>query len=65
MKIWILYAYDDPDDAAVLESFSSKPILSYILEAFGTGTALVEYDVVDDGKLINPVMVSPKERNKK
>jgi hypothetical protein len=64
MKLWVLYAYYDEDnDAPVLESFSEeegKPKLSYILEAFGTGTALVEYDIVE-GKLVNPVMVSPRK----
>ena len=63
MKVWVLYAYHDEDeDAPVLESFSAKPALSYILEAWGIGTVLVEYDVVDDGKLVNPVMVSPRRK---
>ena len=61
MKVWVLYAFlDEDNDAPVLESFSAKPALSYILEAWGVGNALVEYDVNDKNELINPVMVSPK-----
>lgn len=63
-KLWVLYAYyDEDEEAPVLETFSElegKPTSSYILEAWGVGTALVEYDVVEGNKLVNPVLVRPR-----
>lgn len=55
-KVWIAYAWGDPYDAPVLESFDRPPRRGYISSMFGHGV-LYEFEFDASGAAVNPKLL--------
>jgi hypothetical protein len=65
-KTWVLFGWDDPSEAPILESFDSSegpPTAQYIKNMFGDGV-LYEFDLVDN-QAINPCRIAPRRRQRR